>query len=125
MRVTGDLREKIIAQLADLESRQIVASVLREPKTAVAIGQEMSLPSSTLYRKVSELKECGLLMVDSFSIRPDGKREARYVCSFTEIVLRPGDREVELEVTPSARSLEKRWFELFFSRATRSFPEQP
>jgi hypothetical protein len=125
MRVTGELREKIIAQLADLESRRIVASVLKEPKTAVTIGQEVSIPPSSLYRKISELKDCTLLMIDSFSIRPDGKREARYICSFSEIVIRPGDGEIELEITPSARGLEKRWFELFFSRATRSFPEKP
>ena len=123
MRVTGDLREKIIAHLADPESRRIVASVFREQKTALMIGQEVSLPPSTLYRKISELKECGLLIIDSFSIRPDGKREARYICAFNEIVFKPGETEVELEITLSPRSLEKRWFELFFSKTTERFPE--
>ena len=87
------------------------------------IGQEVTLPPSTLYRKISDLKDCGLLMIDSFSIRPDGKREARYICAFNEIVFKPGELEVELEITLSARSLERRWFDLFFSKATEKFPE--
>jgi DNA-binding transcriptional ArsR family regulator len=123
LRVTGNLRDRIISKLADPESRQILTSVFREHKTAIMIGQEVALPPSTLYRKISELKECGLLMVDSFSIRPDGKREARYVCTFNEIVFKPGEGEVELEITSSARSLEKRWFDLFFSKTTERFPE--
>jgi hypothetical protein len=116
VKVTGDLRQKIINQLADPESHNIIASVLREQKTAAMIGEELDLPPSTLYRKISELKECRLLMIDSFAFRLDGKREARYACTFSEISFRAEGNEIELEIIPSKRSLEKRWFELFFSR---------
>jgi DNA-binding transcriptional ArsR family regulator len=116
VKVTGDLRQKIINQLADQESHDIIAAVLREQKTAAMIGEELDLPPSTLYRKISELKECGLLMIDSFDFRPDGKREARYACSFSEILFKTKGDKIELEIIPSARGLEKRWFELFFSK---------
>jgi hypothetical protein len=116
MRATDDLRERILAQLADIESLRIIASVLNERKTAIEIGKELGLPSTTLYRKVSELKECGLLTVDTFGFRPNGKREAQYGCAFSEIVLRTTSHGLELELIPSRKSQEKRRFELLSSK---------
>lgn len=124
MKITGDLKEKIIAYFADPESRQIISCVLKEPKTATTIRVELELPASSAYRKISELKDCGLLMIDRFIIKSDGKREALYSCSFSEINFKVEEGKIELEVIPSARSLEKRWFELFFSKATQRSREQ-
>jgi DNA-binding transcriptional ArsR family regulator len=125
VKVTGELAEKIIASLADIESRRIISATLEKPKTAVAIEAELNLPHTTLYRKITELRECGLLMVDNFALRPDGKREAVYACSFAEIHFRTDQAGIELEIVQSARSLERRWFELFFSKRNVSSPETP
>jgi predicted transcriptional regulator len=114
MRLAKGLRERMLIQLADPDSYQIIASVLKGSKSAIAIGRELNLPSSTLYRKISELKECALLMTDTFVVRPDGRREALYACTFKEIAFRTTEEGLELELTPTERSLEKRWFELFF-----------
>ena len=118
MKITGELKDKMIAFLADPESRKIVASVLKEPKTATGIMTELDMPSSSAYRRISDLKECGLLMVDSFLIRPDGKREALYLSSFSEISFKDEAGALVLDVTPSKKSLERRWFDLFFSRTS-------
>ena len=120
MKITGDLKEKMIAYLADPESRQILSCVLKESKTATIIRTELNLPASSAYRKISDLRDCGLLMVDRFLIKPDGKREALYSCSFSEIGLKAESGAIVLEVIPSKRSLEKRWFELFFSKTSGS-----
>jgi hypothetical protein len=125
VKITGELRERMIAYLSDPESRQIISSVLKEPKTATTVRIELNLPASSAYRKISELRDCGLLMVDRFLIRPDGKREALYSCSFSEIDLKVESGDLVLEVVPSKRSLEKRWFELFFSRTTSSADRDP
>jgi predicted transcriptional regulator len=123
--VTGQLKERVIATLADLESRKIVTAVHGESKTIGTIEGELGLPQSTLYRKISELRQCGLLMVDRFIIKPDGKREAVYARSFDEVRLRSEKQEFKLEIIESAKSLEKRWFELFFSNPVFSSPEPP
>ena len=123
--VTGELRDRVIAVLADPESRRIIASVHDEPKTIGTIGGEVGLPHTTLYRKVSELRKCGLLMVDRFIVRPDGKREAVYARSFDEVRLKSEKREVRVEIIESAKCLEKRWFELFFSHPLFSSLEPP
>jgi predicted transcriptional regulator len=123
--VTGQLKERVIATLADLESRKIITAVHGESKTIGTIEGELGLPQSTLYRKISELRQCGLLMVDRFIIKPDGKREAVYARSFDEVRLRSEKQEFKLEIIQSAKSLEKRWFELFFSNPVFSSPELP
>ena len=120
MKVTGKLRDSIIANLADTDSRRIINSTLKESKTALVIGKELDMPTSTLYRKMAELKGCGLLMVDRIVVREDGKREPAYACTFKEISIRPGDTEVELEVVLSNRGIEKVWFDLFFPKAAPS-----
>jgi hypothetical protein len=124
MKVDGDLRDRIVAQLADPDSRRIISSTLRESKTALTIGKELDLPTSTLYRKLADLKKCGLLMVDRIVVREDGKREPAYACTFKQISLKPGEKEVELEIVLSERGMEKTWFEFFFA-SPASGPEQP
>jgi predicted transcriptional regulator len=119
VRVKGNLQEKIIAQFADAESRKIISSVRTKPKTVMTIGSELKLPQSTVYRKVLDLKECGLLMVHNFVFRPDGKREALYECTFSELRFKTRDDEIEVVITLTERALEKRWLNLFLSRATQ------
>jgi len=125
VRVAGHLKEMLIASLADSESRKIITTVMVKPKTAAEIEKETALPQSTLYRKISELKGCGLLMVESFTVKPDGRREAIYACPFVEVRFKAVQGEIEVEIIQTEESLEKRWFELFFSRQDLSSPVQP
>lgn len=120
VRVAGHLMEMIIASLADPESRSIIIAVSAKPKASVEIEKELGLPQSTLYRKISELKECGLLMVERYEVRPDGRREALYACPFTEVRFKPEQGAIALDVIQTEESREKRWFELFFSRQDSS-----
>ena len=116
VRVAGHLKEMMIAGLADSESRKIIIAVMAKPKAAAEVEKELGLPQSTLYRKISELKECGLLMVERFEVRPDGRREALYACSFAEVRFKAESGEIVLDLIQTEESKEKRWFELFFSR---------
>jgi len=120
MRVVGPLRDTIIAKLSDHEAQQIIRTVLTKPKTVGEIEKELDLPQSTLYKKVSELKECGLLMVEEFVFSTDGKKEALYACPFTEVRIKVGHVEMELDLIETKESLARRWFELFSSRSSAS-----
>lgn len=118
--MAGTLKERIIASLADPESRRIIIAVMAKPKTASEVEKEVDLPQSTLYRKISELKECGLLMIERFAVRINGRKEALYACPFTEVRFKAVQGEIELEVIQTEESLAKRWFELFYSRQESS-----
>lgn len=124
VKIEGELRDGIVAQLADPDCRRIIGSTLKESKTALEMGVELNLPTSTLYRKLAELRRYGLLMVERIVVKEDGKREAAYACTFKEISVKPGEKEVELELVLTDRGMEKKWFELFFSKPASRLPEK-
>jgi len=125
LKVKGDLRRQIMAALGDPEAQLILSFVTRESRTSSTIAKELGLPPSTVYRKIGQMRECGLLLIDRFLIGPDGKREALYTCAFTEIRFKTEAKDLELEITLSQKALEKRWFEIFFSKAGEAPDWQP
>jgi hypothetical protein len=125
LKVTGDLRRQIIAALGDPEAQQIISIIIRESKTSLTIAKELGLPPSTVYRKIGQMRECGLLLIDRFLISTDGKREALYTCAFTEIRFKTEAKDLGLEITLSQKALEKKWFEIFFSKTDEAPDWQP
>ena len=115
----------MIVALGDPEAQQIMSSVIRESRTSSTIAKELGLPPSTVYRKIGQMRECGLLLIDRFLIGPDGKREALYTCAFTEIRFKAEAKNLELEIALSQKALEKRWFEMFFSKTQEAPDWQP
>lgn len=115
----------VLAQLADSDCRRIITATTGESKTPLALCKELNLPTSTLYRKVADLKKCSLLMVERIVIREDGKKEPSYVCTFEAISVRAQGRDIQLELVLSSLAKERRWFELFFSRPRPEQPDQP
>src|SRR5690348_12399169 len=99
MKVTGELRQRMVAALGDSETQEILSLVIKESKTSAAISTELNLPISTVYRKMGQLRECGLILIDRFLVSPDGKREAVYSCAFTEIKFRPEAGGLGLEIS--------------------------
>lgn len=117
MRVAGQLGQEMLARFGDPESRDILGAVASTPRSALEIERVVGLPQSTLYRKISRLRECGLLMVDRFVLRPDGTKEALYLCTFDRLCVRMDGKETQVELIEAPRSVERRWFELFFARS--------
>ena len=127
MKVTGDLRQRMMAALGDSETQEILSLIINESRTSSAISTELNLPISTVYRKVGQLRECGLILTDRFLVSPDGKREAVYSCAFTEIKFRPedGGGGLGLEISLSQKALERKWFDIFFSKTAGDPDWQP
>ncbi len=117
MIVPGGLRAKILAGLADPESAKILSAILEKPKSALILEGELGISQSTLYRKISDLKDAGLMMVVKYDVSPDGRKEALYACTFKEIRLRGTGPEFVLELVETPRSLENRWFRLFYAQS--------
>lgn len=109
----GEDKEKVLVSLGDPESLMILNAVSDSPKSASLLMEELKLTQSTLYRKLSALRACGLLMVDSFAITPDGKRQALYACTFTELTLKRGEDGLLLDLFETERLKERKWLRLF------------
>ena len=115
VRVAGHLKEQIIASLSDADSRRIVVAASERPRTATEIESSLLIPQSTLYRKITELKDCGLLMVDHYIIKADGRREAVYACPFRALHFMIVDGDIDLDFVQSEEAKERKWYSLFFT----------
>lgn len=122
MKVEGQLRDKIVAQLADPDSRRIITATRKHSKTALAICKELDLPTSTIYRKIGDLRDCRLLMPDKVVARDDGKKEVAYICTFSEISMKTKEEGIELEIILTGRGKENEWFRLLFPEADSGSP---
>lgn len=75
MRVDEEDRKKaVIRALLDDHSRLILVSTMLVPKSVIDITREQSIPITSAYRKVKELKQFGLLKVDRIVLTKDGKK---------------------------------------------------
>jgi DNA-binding transcriptional ArsR family regulator len=73
-----DRRERILDALGDPAARGILLMLNDSPRSAQDILAANRIPQSTLYRKIHELQELGLIGVQRTAITPEGKRVDLY-----------------------------------------------
>lgn len=56
-----DIANKVLNELANLESRHILFSIIKHPKSVQEISNEERIPLSSAYHKIISLKECALI----------------------------------------------------------------
>ena len=68
----------IMEAMADEYSRKILGSIVERGKPIDQVSFENSIPISTSYRRIHELCEKGLVIIERYVVSSDGKREAIY-----------------------------------------------
>ncbi|MFI5419026.1 MAG: winged helix-turn-helix domain-containing protein [Candidatus Lutacidiplasmatales archaeon] len=71
-------KERILDALGDPAARGILLMLNNSPHSAQEMLQGVQVPQSTLYRKLHELQELGLVAVQRIAITSDGKRVDLY-----------------------------------------------
>lgn len=71
-------KERILEALGDPASREILLMLSEGPRPAGEILSSGRIPQSTLYRKIHELEELGLVGIQRTAITSDGKRVDLY-----------------------------------------------
>jgi len=56
-----DISQKIFKELVNLESRHILFSIIKHPKSIIDIAKEQKIPVSTAYKKMASLEKCALI----------------------------------------------------------------
>lgn len=56
-----DISHKIFKELANLESRHILFSIIKEPKRSQDISRETKIPLSSVYKRIQRLRDCSLI----------------------------------------------------------------
>jgi predicted transcriptional regulator len=69
-----DINQKILEALADLQSRSILFSIIKEGKTALELSEKYRIPLSSVYKKISDLEQLALVKVDKWVLSDNGKK---------------------------------------------------
>lgn len=69
-----DVNQKILEALADLQSRSILFSIIKDGKTALELSEQYRIPLSSVYKKISDLEELALVKVDKWVLSENGKK---------------------------------------------------
>lgn len=56
-----DIANKILKELTNLESRHILFSTIKHPKSIQEISVEQKIPLSSVYKRMESLIECSLI----------------------------------------------------------------
>ena len=56
-----DISQKILKELANLESRHILFAIMKSHKSIQDISREQKIPLSSVYKRITSLMECSLI----------------------------------------------------------------
>ena len=66
-------KERVLSAIADEYSRRILAFTMDEPVSALQVSKASGIPNTTLYRRIEELVEAGLIASVKSGRTVDGK----------------------------------------------------
>jgi DNA-binding HxlR family transcriptional regulator len=93
-----DRKERILEALGDRWSREILLMLNESPRSAQEIQATNRIPQSTLYRKLHELSEIGLVGIQRSVISPDGKRVELYRSLLDELKVEMRGARLRIDV---------------------------
>ena len=106
---------KVLEAVGDAECAQLLHAMHSVPKTAQVLSNETNVPLSSIYRKLALLKSAGLVMVSSFRLTEEGKREDLLVSAVTEVRIDVSGSEIMVDLIPTQQNASRIWFEFFKS----------
>jgi DNA-binding HxlR family transcriptional regulator len=107
-----DRKERILDALGDAASRGILLMISDAPRSAQDLLTANRIPQSTLYRKLHELQDLGLIGVQRTAITPEGKRVDLYRSLLEELRVEMLGRELRIQARfrdLSAERLKEMW----------------
>jgi predicted transcriptional regulator len=69
-----DVNQKILEALADVQSRSIIFSIIKEGMTALQLSEKYRIPLSSVYKKISDLEDLALIRIDKWVLSDSGKK---------------------------------------------------
>ncbi|HTW76423.1 MAG TPA: helix-turn-helix domain-containing protein [Thermoplasmata archaeon] len=94
----ADRKERILEALGDRWAREILLMLSDGPRSAQEIQVTNRMPQSTLYRKLHELAQIGLIGVQRSVISSDGKRVELYRSLLEELTVEMRGTRLRIDV---------------------------
>lgn len=99
-----DITQKILVALADAESRSLLLSTIKVEKSAAELSEELHIPLSSVYKKLSTLTDLALMEVTRIDVEPRGRKKFKLYKSRiakAEIRIEGSNPETILELAPN------------------------
>ena len=109
-----NIKNAILAVLADPEMVSIINSTMNETKSVYDIIMETQMPHTTAYRKIKWLVEQDLLVIDRICISDEGKKYSLFHSVFRSIVVKYENIKIIIEAERNLDPVD-RLTERFFS----------
>lgn len=92
------MKQELLKALADDYSRRIILKTIQQSCSVEDISQSENIPISTAYRRINEMKDCGLLIVEKTVITDEGRKYELYRSPFKEFRVELRERELNVDV---------------------------
>ena len=106
-RVPRTLEEAILTALGDPMARAILLRLSDRPASVQEVTQSSGLPQASVYRKLRELQECGLVGVQRSTLSADGHRTDLFRSLLVEARLTYRGSSIELLASFRALAAER------------------
>ncbi|MFB6079269.1 MAG: ArsR/SmtB family transcription factor [Halarchaeum sp.] len=87
----------VLDALGDERSREILAALSEQSRSAKALSAALDVSLPTVYRRLDALEECGLVTTRT-AMDGDGNHYQRYVCALSELSVALDDGEYDVDV---------------------------
>ncbi|HKU32693.1 MAG TPA: transcriptional regulator [Candidatus Nitrosotalea sp.] len=101
------LAKVILESIGDYDKKNILNTVLDEPRIISDILNVSSIPQTSGYRKINALIHDGMLIPYGMVSMYDGKKVTKYKSVFESIVIKIEKNKVTIRVLPTIEAMEK------------------
>ena len=99
------LAKIILESVGDYDKKNILNTVLDEPRVISDILSMNNIPQTSGYRKVNTLIQNGMLIPQGFVSMHDGKKVTKYKSVFESIIIRIEKNKVMVRVLPTREAM--------------------
>ena len=109
-----DSKDRLLKAVSERQMRDLLVRMLKEAKSASDLAYETRTPLSSVYRRIHELNEAGLLAVERAMITEQGKRLELYRSAVNEVNLKFEMASDLLDLRPN-EDIENKFYRLWSS----------
>ena len=81
------------------DTYKIILSVIEQSKTVYQIHEEISLPLSSIYKRIKKLEDLGVISIDKITINAKGRKLIFYKSKIKNLTFNLNEKDVSLFIT--------------------------
>lgn len=101
------LMELILRSLGDEDKKNIINTVMGEPKIISDILETSNIPQTSGYRKVNSLIDDGMLLPKGYVTTHDGKKVTKYQAIFENVSISIEKNKIVVKILPTKESVDE------------------